>query len=771
MHFCRECIENGLLNNDEKHRMQQNVIENLDWDKPAKGRRAANRREITTSQPVSHDALAKEQRREARRAERHLRHDARHSGTRHESMPQFQSPQGPSIQQHMGAFPGGGFNIPPGNHEQAGHGHFQYASAPPGYPPGYGPSVPNHAMPYGVPPSGPGQFYQPPRQGGGLAMPLGPTYGNNMPPNPGMPPRGDPRFNTPPGPQFAHSGYPVPNNFGGYYGGHPLGYTPAPTPPGFPGPGFHQPPSQPQPMYNDRGYVSRGNMPTGQAAMGPGPAPGQPYGGGPFSHGPPSVVQFRPRVQEGETARGEQIPGSAEPTPELRARELTSQGHLESPVNSLNIQRQQQQQAWEHEQSRQAWEQKQAREVWERQLAQQAMQQMWERSQRQPTQQNASPVVQQEERRLEEEHKTQPAVEQASQRVQQAQKQDEQRQERREEEKSQQQAVRPISEGGAVSGPPPITRPPFTLPPIVAPHVTAPSITLPPITALPTTPSSLNTPPIAGLSLQETRQTVSAPAPTPASQPSTPELDSVSQSPRPQQSETVIVPTVVEHVQRPFGIPTLARDFLAGRPNHYDETAARWAQSQSQSQRVRTKAIRDYDEDNYDDTDQDATDIDPAYPGCWPADQQQPPLSTSRGHKRAHSQVSSIDSTLSAELDQVVAAGADVEMLGAEPLRRELRDNRDIARVLREEGERAALDMAAAANTLQGGGRGLGGVGDARCVANDVMILRRQEELDRSFHREEEGRAVEPVKKKPRRGGGGGNGSGDDTPGGVVGRD
>lgn len=360
---------------------------------------------------------------------------------------------------------------------------------------------------------------------------------------------------------------------------------------------------------------------------------------------------------------------------------------------------------------------------------------------------------------MEEGHKTQPAVEQASQTVQQAQKPDEQRQERCEEEKPQQQASRPISEGGAVSDPPPITRPPFTLPPIVAPHVTAPSITLPPITALPTTPSSLNTPPIAGLSLQETRPPLSAPAPTPAPQPSTPELDSISQSPRPQQSETVIIPTVVEHAQRPFGIPALARDFLAGRPNHYDETAARWAQSQSQ--RVRTKAIRDYDEDNYDDSDEDATDIDPAY-SCWPADQQQPPPSA-RGHKRSHSQVSSIDSTLSAELDQPIA-GADAEkMPGTEPLRRELRDNEDIARVLREEGERAALDMAAAANTLQGAGRGLGGVGDARCVANDVMILRRQEELDRSFHRKEEGRAVEPVKKKPRRGG-------DDIPGDVVGR-
>lgn len=763
MHFCRECIENGMLNKDEKHRMQQNAIDNLDWDKPAKGRRAANRRETTTSQPVSHDALSKEQRREARRAERHVRHEARHSGTHHESAPQFQSPQGPSIQPHMGAFPGSGFNIPAGNHEQAGHGHFQYVSAPPGYPPGYGPSLPNNGMPYGVPPSGPGQFYQQPRQGGGLAMPFGPMYGNNMPPHPGMPPRGDPRFNTPPGPQFAHSGYPVPNNFGGYYGGHPLGYTPAPTPPGFPGPGFHQPPSQPQPMYNDRGYVSRGNMPTGQPVMGPGPASGQPYGGGPFPHGPPSVVQFRPRRQEGEKARGEQIPGSAEHTPEARACEPTPQGHFEQPVNSLTIQRQQQQQAWEREQVRQTWEQEQAREMWERQKAQQVMQQIWEQSQRQSIQQNAQHMAQQEQPQVKGGHQTQPAVEQASQTAQQAHKQDEQRQEHVGEQKSQQQAARPISEGDAVSGPPPITSPPFTLPSIVAPHVTASLITLPPITALPTTSTSFTTPPIAALSLQEARPPVSAPAPTPIPRPSDPEPDTTSQSPRPQQSETVIVPTVVEHVQRPFGIPALARDLYAGRPNYYDETAARWAQSRSQP--VRTRAIREYDEDDYDDSnddnDEDATDIDPANPG-WPPYRRPPP--SSRGHKRAHSEVSSIDSTLSAELDQPVA-GAVVQP-GTEALRRELRDNEDIARVLREEGERAALDMAAAANTLQGAGRGLGGVGDARCMANDVVISRRQEELDRELRREEERRAVEPVRKKPRRGGGGG----DDIPGGVVGR-
>ncbi|KAK7719841.1 hypothetical protein SLS64_002022 [Diaporthe eres] len=690
MHFCRKCIESGKLDKDERHRMQQKVIAKLNWNKPPKGRRAAHHRETAASEPVSHERLLKEQRLEARRAERRLRHEARRIGHHHESAPHLQAPQDPRPQQSMGTFPGNGFNVPAGYHEHAGHGQFQYVSAPPGYPPGYAPSppgyapsLPAHAMPYGAPSSGPGQPSQHiqhiqhiPHPGyGGLAMPSGPMYGHHFSVNPGMPPRGDPRLHTPPGQPYAHGGYPVPNNFGGYYGGGPPEYTPAPTPPGFPGPGFHQPPSQPQPMYNDRGYVSRGNMPTGQPVSGPGHASGhafgQPYGGGAFPHAPPPQErQFQPRGREGEPAQGGEAPNFAEPAREARAREPTYQGPAEQPVDSLALQQQQQQQqAWEQEQARQAWEQEQARQAWERQRAQQALQHMWERSQQQAMQQNAQPVAQQWQSQEGEQHKTrpaaQPAAEQASQTPQQPQNQDEQRQERCEEQQSQQRAVRPISE--------------------------------------------------------------------------------------------------VEHAQRPFGIPELARDLFAGRPNHYDETAARWAQSQP----VRAKQIREYDEDDYDDDDDDddatETGIDPDYHCC-------PPDPPSKGRKRAHSQVSSIDSTLSAELELGQAGPSTT----GEVLQELFKDER-IARERLEWGESSALEMAAAANTLQGGGRGLVGATGDVCMANDSVIKRRQEELNRK-RREEERRAAEPVEKKKSRegdgrgGGDGGSGSGDAAPSGGVGR-
>ncbi|KAG6363589.1 hypothetical protein INS49_008690 [Diaporthe citri] len=779
VHFCRKCVESGKLDNDERHRMQQKAIIKLNWAKPPKGRRAAHHRETAASKPLSHDRPSKEQRLEARRAERRLRHEARHIGRHHESAPHFQASQDPRTQQPMGAFPGNGFNIPASHHEHVGHGQFQYVSAPPGYPPGYAssppgyaPSLPAHAMPYGAPSAGPGQHgqhVQHPGYGGGLAMPSGPIYGHHFSVNPGLPPRGDPRLHTPPGQPYPYGGHPVPNNFGGYYGGGPPEYTAAPTPPGFPGPGFHQPPSQPQPMYNDRGYVSRGNMPTGQPVSGPGHASGhafgQPYGGGSFSHAQsPHERQPQPRGQERVPAAGGEAPNFAAPAREARAREPTSQGHTEQPVNSLTIQQQQQQQqAWEQEQARQAWEQEQARQAWERQQAQQALQQMWERSQQQAIQQNTQPVAQQWQSQEGQQRRVQPEVDQASQTPQQAQKQDEQRQERREEQQSQQQAVRPISKGGAVSGAPPSTGPPFTLPPIVfAPHVTAPPITLPPITAPPVTAPPITTSPIAVSGFQQTRLPVlaPAPAPTPAPRPSAPEPDTTSQSGQVQHRETCIAPTVVEHAQRPFGIPAFARDLYAGRPNHYDETVARWAQSQP----VRAKQIREYDEDDYDDDDNDddddddatGTGLDTARPGCPPSGQ--PP---SRGRKRAHSQVSSIDSTLSAELDP-----GQPEPDTTEERLQELLNNGDIAREQLEGGERAALDMAAAANTLQGGGRGLIGATGALCMANDVVIRRRQEEFDRK-RQEEERHAAELVEKKGREGGGGsggvgGSGSGDE---------
>lgn len=769
MHFCRECIESGKLDNDEKHRMNQNAIATLDWDKAAKGRRASNRRETTVSKPVSHDVPAKEQRREARRAERHLRHETRHSGAHHESAPHFQGPQDPRVQMHMGAFPSSGFNILSGTHDHAGHGNFPYAPVPPGYPPGYAPSppeyapsLPAHAMPYGAPPSGPGQYGQQPRQGGGLAMPFGLMYGNHLPVNSGMPPRGDPRLNTPPGPQFAPSGYPVPNNFGGYYGGGPLEYTPAPTPPGFPGQGFHQPPSQPQPMYNDRGYVSRGNIPTGQPVSGPshpsGRAFGQPYGGGALPHAPPPQGQPQTRGREGEPAQGGTAPHFAEPARESRAREPTSQAHAEQPADSLAIQRQQQQQAWEREQARQAWEQEKARKSWERQQAQQAqqaLQQMWELSKQQPTQQNAQPVAQQQQSQEPDEHKAQPAPQRATQTAQEGQQQDDQRQERQGGQNFQQQAVRPISDGGPASGPAAITASPFTLPPIVTPTVTAPRVTLPPIT----------TPPIAAPSVQQAQTPVSNPAPPP----SCPEADTASQLRRLQLRQTVIVPTVVEHARRPFGIPALARDMYAGRPNHYDETAARWAQSQQ----VRAKRIREYDEDDYDDyeddeTDDDATQTDPAIPGSPSGTQPPPPP---RGQKRTRSRAassSSVDSTLSAELDpdNQPAAAAGGQRPVEDELVRELYHSEDIRRARRVGGELAALDMAAAANTLRGDGLGLIGAGRRACMDNDAMLMRRKLELGREWPGEVETVTGEPAEKKQRRAG---SGSGDGVPGGEAG--
>jgi hypothetical protein len=199
---------------------------------------------------------------------------------------------------------------------------------------------------------------------------------------------------------------------------------------------------------------------------------------------------------------------------------------------------------------------------------------------------------------------------------------------------------------------------------------------------------------------------------------------------------------VVGHAQRPFGIPALARDLYAGRPNHYDETAARWAQFQSLRARRSSPSDEDYDDETETETSSD-----------------QPP---SRGQKRTFSQTSSVvDSTLSAELDQPVAAVAP----STKVLQRQLCDDADIALARREDGERAALDMAAAANTLLGGGRGLVGVADAQVVANDREIRRRQEEIDRKDLGVAEG-AVQVLKEKKGKhragsdGGGGSSGSG-----------
>lgn len=278
-----------------------------------------------------------------------------------------------------------------------------------------------------------------------------------------------------------------------------------------------------------------------------------------------------------------------------------------------------------------------------------------------------------------------------------------------------------------------------------------PSFTLPPITA-----SSITVPSITASSVEEAQ----APDPNPV-----PPLPTLEPDPNVQLSRLHLgeaystIPSVVSYVQRPFGIPALARDLYAGRPNHYDETAARWAQFQSVHARRPSQVDEGYE---YNDETESETGADigngkgsgtgSVHPGR-PSDQ--PP---SRGRKRTFSQTSSaVDSTLSAELDQPFAA-ATAMVSGTEALRRKLRDDVDLARERRSSGERAALDMAAAANTLQGGGRGLGGVADAQVVANDREIQRRQQDVDRKKLGRGEG-AIEVLgeTKKHHRGGDGGN--------------
>lgn len=578
-------------------------------------------------------------------------------------------------------------------------------------------------------------------------MPLGPMYGHHFSINPGLPPHGDPRIHTPPGQQFAPGGYPVPNNFGGYNGGQPVAYSPAPTPPGFAGPMFHPHVSQPPAMYNDRGYVPHGNVPTGQPGPGPGYFTGQPYGGGIFPHAaPPAQEQGRAYKQEGERTQGAGASDNADLARGVRARAPTPPEHAEQPAGPSSIEQKHhhQQQTWDREQAQQAWEQQQARQQWERQQAEQTLQRLRQQLQRQTMQQTAQPVSEYQQSQERDQGRIQPTVQEASeiaQHAQHAQKQIEQNQEQPEEQQSQQQAVRPIPEGGVVSGPPPIA----------APHTNAPPFTLPPITA-----SSITVPSITASSVQEAQ----APDPNPI-----PPLPTLEPDPNVQLSRVHLgeaystIPSVVAHVQRPFGIPALARDLYAGRPNHYDETAARWAQFQAVQTRCPTQGDeeQEYDDETESETGGGTsngkdTHTGRAHPGR-PSD-----LQPSRGRKRTFSQTSSaVDSTLSAELDQPVAAALAV-VPGTEALRRKLRDDADIARERRLSGERAALDMAAAANTLQGGGRGLCGVADAQVVANDREIQRRQQDLDRNKLGCGEG-AVEVMEetKNHHRGGDGGN--------------
>lgn len=778
MHICRGCVETGKLNKDEKHRMEQNMIDNLDWKKVPRARRATHRRTSSGSEPNSSPpAVASNQERRQARVERRqqLQQQSDHDNvTYYESGPPFRNIR-PRPPQNMNMFSGGEFNISPGNHghlsDVYGHGHFPFGSARPGMHNGHNPSFPTHMMPPGMLPFVPSQPGQPPNQGG-LAMPMGPMFGHHFTVNPGPPPRGDPRLDTPPGPQFAHSGYPVPNNFGGFQGGQPLAFSPAPTPPGFAGPGFHHlAPQQPHGVYNERGYVPQGNMPPGQPMPGPFPFTGPPYGAGPFSYAPqpPPQQQGYPRGQPGEPAtQGDQSPLFAELTrEEFQARHPTIHGHAEQSDNlSSNEQKQKEYKPWERgqhsplteepfkaaENTRQPWGG--TPPAWEvlrsgpyRNQALADSQREGGQVQQQPrAQRDFLPLVQQPQRQVREQREIQPTVQEKSQTAQQEQKQDKEREEKPEGQQARPPAGPPIPESVVVGRLPPITSSHIdtshvTLPPIITPLVTAPSV------LEDQTPAPARTQPLPTLE------------PDPNTQLSWSQLG----------ESYATTPSVVGHAQRPFGIPSLTRDLFAGRPNHYDETTARWAQL--------ARARRSSPDDDYDDDSDDSVSEtgggegkgkEPAHAGT--SSEKLP----GRGRKRTFSQASSaVDSTLSAELDQPFTPAATTAVVpGTEALRRNLRDDATIAQVRREDGERAALYMAAAANTLQGGGRGLRGVTDAQVVANDWEIRRRQEGVDRQYSRRRPASVVvlKEARKMDRPGGDGGGGSGDGSGGSARGR-
>ncbi|KAI3401917.1 hypothetical protein diail_6476 [Diaporthe ilicicola] len=295
---------------------------------------------------------------------------------------------------------------------------------------------------------------------------------------------------------------------------------------------------------------------------------------------------------------------------------------------------------------------------------------------------------------------------------------------------SREQHGRPATEAGAVSGPPPIT----------------------------------------ASSAREPQPPVSS---APAARQAAPEPETASQPPQLERGEHNISPTVVSHAHSPFGIPALARDMAARRPSHYDETAERWARSPSVHARQQRQPGQNDDDgdgdgdDDYDDGDGDggstgASTGGPAHP---PRAAQSTPRWYHRGYSRGQKRRASRESSLSPELDRA-RAGPTAPVPGTGALRRELRDNPEIAGARREGGEQAALAMAAAANTLQGGGRGLLGAADAQVVANDEEILRRQQEVaGRHLRRDEEkqGRGAKRQKKNEYSGGGGsgyGSGSG-----------
>ncbi|KAL1861460.1 hypothetical protein Daus18300_008854 [Diaporthe australafricana] len=227
-------------------------------------------------------------------------------------------------------------------------------------------------------------------------------------------------------------------------------------------------------------------------------------------------------------------------------------------------------------------------------------------------------------------------------------------------------------------------------------------------------------------------------------------------------------PSDFRMMRRPFGFSAFARDQATRQNSYYDDPAARLARSPS------VHAQRLWQDDDDDDDDNDPTGTGTGRPPpSHPTQSPQAQHHGSRGQKRGHSRASSVDSTLSAELDQPAPTAATATAPGVtETLRHELQNNPEIARARRDGGEQEALAMAGAANTLYRGGRGLHGAADAQAVADDEEIRRQQQGarlqqgiLDRYLRQEDERRAAKR-QKRGGRGGGSGNGDGDDARGG-----
>ncbi|KAJ0121119.1 hypothetical protein J7T55_008281 [Diaporthe amygdali] len=525
LQICRKCIENGMLEKDEKHRMDAQTFDGLKWRDSAQPQRSQKRKaaEVTESAPPNTTRREQHQ----KKPRNPLPPQGSHPfGDQHGPAIHGNGSQDPRVWQQMNPRSSGDFNTPVDNYQYAGHGPSSYGQLPPGYPSGAAP-LPPHALQHDVGMSRPGQHGQLHSQGG-LSMPPGPMYGHHFSTAPGLQPQPDPRFYAFAQP-FPPNAYVIPQNSGDYHGVYAQAYTPAPIPQGIAGPGFYHSPSQQQPleasMYNGRGYVPRGNMPNTRPAPGPAQYLSQPYGGSPHPRASPSQEPPQGRGRESRLAQGGQNPRSAQYPREAGVRTPLSHGNAEQPFGFLRVQQQQQQQAWEQEQQR----------------AQQAIQQLSQQPVQQTIRRNVEAIPQQQHQK---QLVAQGATRMAQQQGQQAQKQKQQQQTREQrleqhgQQRSQQQPIRPVTETRVVSGPPPVTT------------------------------SSLQ-------GLQESQTAVPAPAPRQAGL----ETNIIVQSSQVQRRDHQPSPNVVDYTQRPFGIPAFARDLAAGRSSHYDETARRWAGS------------------------------------------------------------------------------------------------------------------------------------------------------------------------------------------------